>query len=170
MVHGETEEAIHAVLWEAVRAGLIFQQESTYKFLRDRIQQAAYSLIPEEHRAQVHLRVGRALLVSMTATSSPSIFSMSRTSSIEAPHCWSTGTRKCRWRRSICAPGEKPRRPRPMRRRASWSSRYELTLWSARQQAHELSDKLRACQGDDTMTVSRHRHVVTQHLWDIRKS
>jgi predicted ATPase len=33
VVHGETEEAIHAVLWEAVRAGLIFQQESTYKFL-----------------------------------------------------------------------------------------------------------------------------------------
>jgi hypothetical protein len=109
----------------------------------------------------------------MTATSSLSIFSMSRTSSIEAPHCWSTGTRKCRWRRSICAPGEKPRPPRPMRRRAnifrrawrSWTkatgvARYELTLWSARQQDHELSDKLRACQGDDTMTVSRHRHVA----------
>ena len=56
-----------------------------------------------------------------------------------------------------------------MRRRASWSSRYELTLWSARQQAHELSDKLRACQGDDTMTVSRHRQVVTQPLYNSRK-
>ena len=29
--------------------------------------------------------------------------------------------------------------------------------------------KLRACQGSDTMTVSRH-HVVTQPLCDIRKS
>jgi hypothetical protein len=53
---------------------------------------------------------------------------------------------------------------------SDWSSRYELTLWSARQQDHELSDKLRACQGDDTMTVSRHRHVVTQPFCDIRKS
>jgi hypothetical protein len=30
--------------------------------------------------------------------------------------------------------------------------------------------KLRACQGDDTMTVCRHRHVVAQPLCDIRKS
>ena len=67
MVHGETEEAMHAALWEAVHAGLVFREDSAYKFLHDRIQQAAYTLIPEEHRAEVHLRIGRVLLESMTA-------------------------------------------------------------------------------------------------------
>jgi PAS domain S-box-containing protein len=67
LVLGKTEEAIHAVLWEAVRAGLVLHQESTIRFLHDRIQQAAYTLIPEKHRTEVHLRIGRALLASMTA-------------------------------------------------------------------------------------------------------
>src|ERR1700716_1150082 len=66
LVRGTTEESVHAALWEAVRAGLVFHQESAYKFLHDRIQQAAYSLIGEEQRADVHLRIGRALLASMT--------------------------------------------------------------------------------------------------------
>jgi PAS domain S-box-containing protein len=67
LVHGETEEAIHGALWEAVHAGLVFREDSAHKFLHDRIQQAAYSLIPDEQRADVHLRIGRVLLESMTA-------------------------------------------------------------------------------------------------------
>ncbi len=66
LVQGETEETMHAALWEAVRAGLVFKQQSIYKFLHDRIQQAAYSLILEEHRADIHLRIGRMLFASMT--------------------------------------------------------------------------------------------------------
>src|SRR6267378_3008650 len=67
LVHGTTEEATHAALWEAVHAGLVFREDGAYRFLHDRIQQAAYSLIADEQRADVHLRIGRALLVSMTA-------------------------------------------------------------------------------------------------------
>jgi PAS domain S-box-containing protein len=64
LVHGHTEEAMHEALWEAVRAGLVVQQGSAYKFLHDRIRQAAYMLVPEDRRAEVHLHIGRMLLAS----------------------------------------------------------------------------------------------------------
>jgi PAS domain S-box-containing protein len=48
-------------LCEAVRAGLIACTEHSCSFVHDRIQEAAYSLIPEEARAQIHLRIGRVL-------------------------------------------------------------------------------------------------------------
>ncbi len=67
VLHGHSEQAARSGLWEAVRAGLVFHQDGTYRFLHDRIQQAAYSLIPEKDRAEVHLRLGRVLLASMTA-------------------------------------------------------------------------------------------------------
>jgi PAS domain S-box-containing protein len=67
LVHGESEEAMHAGLWEAIRAGLVVHQDNACRFVHDRIQQAAYSLIPEAERAEVHLDIGRVLLASLTA-------------------------------------------------------------------------------------------------------
>ena len=67
-----------AALWPALREGLVLPLDSTYRcltpgetvdvppsvrfrFLHDRVQQAAYSLIPEQDRAAAHLRIGRLL-------------------------------------------------------------------------------------------------------------
>jgi PAS domain S-box-containing protein len=66
VLHGHSEQAASSGLWEAVRAGLVFHQDGAYRFLHDRIQQAAYSLIPEVDRPATHLRIGRALLAGMT--------------------------------------------------------------------------------------------------------
>ncbi len=68
LVHGESEVAIHAALWDAVRAGLIFRLEDAYTFLHDRVQEAAYALIPEGDRAAAHLRIGRVLASRTAAT------------------------------------------------------------------------------------------------------
>jgi len=81
----ESETATY--LWPALREGLILPQDETYKFyqqddsranyeglkisevklprynfLHDRVQQAAYSLIPQDQKQETHLKIGQLLL------------------------------------------------------------------------------------------------------------
>ncbi len=62
LVQGKSEEEIHTALWEATRAGLVLHRDGSYAFLHDRVQEAAYALIPESERAAEHLRIGRVLM------------------------------------------------------------------------------------------------------------
>ncbi|HVH87468.1 MAG TPA: serine/threonine-protein kinase PknK, partial [Terriglobales bacterium] len=62
MVQGRSEEEVQADLWEAVRRELIVRlEEGSYQFVHDRAWEATYSLIPEELRAEAHLRIARLL-------------------------------------------------------------------------------------------------------------
>jgi predicted ATPase/GAF domain-containing protein len=61
LIHGVSEEEIHMLLWEAARSGLILRLDGSYAFLHDRVQEAAYALIPAGDRAATHLRIGRTL-------------------------------------------------------------------------------------------------------------
>ena len=62
MVHEGSEEELRQDLRDALRSELVLHAEGTYRFLHDRVQEAAYSMIPERQRAAAHLRIGRLLL------------------------------------------------------------------------------------------------------------
>ncbi|MCU0541233.1 MAG: trifunctional serine/threonine-protein kinase/ATP-binding protein/sensor histidine kinase [Oscillatoriaceae cyanobacterium Prado104] len=83
IVSEQSEVEAAAALWKALQEGFILPQSEVYKFylscesgdeninntanvgyrfLHDRVQQAAYSLIPESKKQQTHLKIGRLLL------------------------------------------------------------------------------------------------------------
>jgi PAS domain S-box-containing protein len=62
IVLGTAVEQVEAALWEAVRQELVEWLDGAYRFIHDRVQEAAYSLIPPASRPADHLRIGRLLV------------------------------------------------------------------------------------------------------------
>ena len=48
-------------LWPARHQELVERVAGAYRFVHDRVQEAAYRLIPEQLRGDAHLRIGRLL-------------------------------------------------------------------------------------------------------------
>jgi len=59
---GTSEDRVHTALWGAVQHDLVEQFDGSYRFIHDRIQEAAYSSIPADQRAAAHLRIGRLMV------------------------------------------------------------------------------------------------------------
>ncbi|MGA2289233.1 ATP-binding protein, partial [Bradyrhizobium sp.] len=66
-VYGGTREVLDKALWKAVRLDFVSCHDDTYSFIHDRVQEAAYLLIPEAERVPIHLRIGRVLAHGLTA-------------------------------------------------------------------------------------------------------
>ncbi len=52
----------HVALGRAVEEGLLIQLDDEYSFSHDRVEEAAYALVPADERAATHLTIGRKLL------------------------------------------------------------------------------------------------------------
>jgi len=59
---GSSERQIEADLQEAVRLGLIEPLDGGYRFVHDRVNEAAHGMVAPAERAAAHLRIGRLLL------------------------------------------------------------------------------------------------------------
>ena len=69
LVNGRSREETETDLSGAIDRGFLRAvPEGGFRFLHDRVQEAAYGLVPEEERARFHLRIGRLLLDRIAAS------------------------------------------------------------------------------------------------------
>src|SRR4030042_4559102 len=73
LVAGIPIEKTLEYLTAAIEDGLVSLHGDSYRFHHDRIQEAAYSLLPEEDKAKMHYKIGRNVLAT---TSNENLFEM----------------------------------------------------------------------------------------------
>ena len=61
-VSEESIDELRQDLVPALQEGLVLRSGTNVRFLHDRVQQAAYELVPKDQRESIHLRIGRLLL------------------------------------------------------------------------------------------------------------
>jgi predicted ATPase len=73
-VYGKSKEETKSDLLEPLQEGWIFRKsEETFKFLHDRLQQAAYDSMPEIERIKTHHKLGNSLLSTMNRSKDDSL-------------------------------------------------------------------------------------------------
>jgi predicted ATPase len=138
LAFGESEEAIHTSLLEAVRTGLILRLDGSYAFLHDHIQEAAYALIPEGDRAGARLGIGRVQLATMSEDQlDEHLFDVANQLNRGAGRL-ADRNEKAEVATFTYVPGERPRRQQPMRRRAR-ISQPAWRCWTSRTRATSTS-------------------------------
>jgi predicted ATPase/signal transduction histidine kinase len=62
LVRESSEDQVRVAMRDAVEAGLVVHVSDSFNFVHDRVQEAAYAMIPQVARAAAHLRIGKVLL------------------------------------------------------------------------------------------------------------
>ena len=66
LIAQKSPEETEKDLWETLNEDLIYKYGESYKFIHDRIRQAAYTLIEEDEKQRIHLEYGRQMLSTAT--------------------------------------------------------------------------------------------------------
>jgi PAS domain S-box-containing protein len=66
-ITGKAKQQVITILWEAVAGGLLFRSHDDFFLVHDRVQEAAYRMVPEGELSATHYRIGRALMSELPA-------------------------------------------------------------------------------------------------------